>query len=176
MGTPSLSISKAIVVASCLLSLTLSAFALVPTSPQGEQAVPSPEVAEGSPVTVSEDERVDEIQSTVAGFFDFDPDVLNLKSGGKYVTGYLELPEGYPVREVFVPSVKLNNAVYAETCFGVQIVDSDNDGTDELMLKFIKADVKLVLSPGDCVTVAVAGVMNDGTAFAAEDVIVVTGQ
>lgn len=113
--------------------------------------------------------------SAIQGILDFDPDVLNLRSGGKYVTVFLELPEAYSVLDVFVPSVKLNGAVYAETCFGKHISDIDKDGLQELMLKFSKPDVKATLSPGESVEVRVAGVLDDGTPFAASDFIVVTG-
>jgi len=176
MGTSPIASSKSTAIAFCLLSVTLSALALGYISPSGEEATSSPEMPQGAPVIVSEDEPVEELRSQVVGSLDFDPDVLNLRSHGKYVTGFLELPEGHPVREVFVPSIKLNDAVYAETCFGVQIFDTDNDGQDELMLKFIRADVRLILSPGDCVTVTVSGVMNDGTPITAADVIAVIGR
>jgi len=154
--------------------LTLSALALSPFSSPGEDSLSPEEVAEDAQGAAPEDHE--QAATCVVGSFDFDPDTLNLKSGGKYVTGYLELPEGYLVQEVFVPSVKLNGAVYAETCFGVQIFDTDRDGVNEVMLKFLKADVKAILAPGDCVTVTVSGMMNDGTWFIACDSIAVSSQ
>lgn len=135
----------------------------------------SPGLSQEDMAAAAEDVPKEDAFALVEGSFNFDPDVLNLKSGGKYVTGFLELPEGYSVREVFVPGVKLNGAVYAETCFGVQIFDTDRDGVEELMLKFAKADVKMTLSPGDEVIVRVTGTMNDGTPLCASDVITVIG-
>ena len=50
----------------------------------------------------------------IPAFVDFDPDTLNLKSKGKLVTGYIELPEGYNVNEINLESIKLNIQVQAE--------------------------------------------------------------
>lgn len=104
---------------------------------------------------------------TLVGVFNLHPNVLNLKSGGRYVTGFLGLPDGYSVREVFVPSVKLNGVVYAETCFGVKVSDPYGDGVEMLMLKFCREDFKAILSPGNFVTIFVIGMLNDGTSFTA---------
>lgn len=104
------------------------------------------------------------------------PGVLNLKSEGKYVTGFLELSKGNSASEVFLPSVRLNGVVYAETCFGHHISDANGNKIPELMLKFLKQDAKAVLVPGASVTVFITGVMNDGTPIYASSMVTVTGQ
>ena len=38
---------------------------------------------------------------------DTDPDTLNLKSNGKFVTVYIELPEGYNVEDIDLEIVRL---------------------------------------------------------------------
>ncbi len=175
MGTPPSVIWQAGVLSCAVLFALFSALALGGVLSANEEEALFPSAPADGSGGLATDVPMQGVQSVVVGALDFDPDVVNLKSGGKYVTGYLELPDGYSVREVFVPSVKLNGAVYAETCFGVQIFDTDRDGVEELMLKFAKADAKATLAPGDCVTVYVAGVMNDGMPFMADDVIVVIG-
>jgi len=39
---------------------------------------------------------------------DLDPDVLNLNSKGRWITTYIELPEGYSVSDIDVSTVKLS--------------------------------------------------------------------
>ena len=46
---------------------------------------------------------------------DFDPDTLNLGSGGEWVTAYIELPDGYDVAGIDASSVLLNGEVSAVT-------------------------------------------------------------
>jgi hypothetical protein len=175
MGTPSSTESRRVVVAFVVMSTAASAFILGAFDHDGMQTPSSEGLLPDEVIGIADGVSGKDATPTVQGVLDFDPDVLNLRSGGKYVTAYLELPEGYSVLEVFVPSVKLNGAVYAETCFGVQVFDTDADGERELMLKFAKSDVKAALAPGESVEVRVTGVMNDGTPFSASDVITVTG-
>lgn len=175
MGIPSSAESHRAIVALVIMSTAAPAFFLGAFDHDGEQTPFSEGALSDEVVGIADEVSSKDAIPTVQGVLDFDPDVLNLRSGGKYVTAYLELPEGYSVLEVFVPSVKLNGAVYAETCFGVQVFDTDMDGERELMLKFAKSDVKATLAPGESVEVRVTGVMNDGTPFSASDVITVTG-
>jgi len=68
---------------------------------------------------------------------DFDPDTLGLKSGGKWVTVYIELPvgHGYDVCDVGLEAIMLNDCICAETR-PIEIGDYDNDGITDLMVKF----------------------------------------
>jgi hypothetical protein len=109
----------------------------------------------------------------VSGSFDLRPEVLNLKSSGKYVTGLLVLPEGYSVRDVFIPSVRLNGIVYASTSFSPHnpVVDFVNKET--LMLKFDKESVQEILPPGASIPIFVRGSFVDGTCFIASGTVTV---
>lgn len=92
--------------------------------------------AEPEPTIVIGPEETLAITATV----DIDPDTLNLKSRGKWVTAYIELPEGYNVSDIDVSSIVLNNTVPAElrpTAIG----DYDEDGIPDLMVKFERAEV-----------------------------------
>lgn len=69
---------------------------------------------------------------------DFDPDTLNLTSGGKWGTCYIELPEDYNVEEIAPETVRLwigSNSILAEDK-PFTVGDYDVDGIPDLMVKF----------------------------------------
>ena len=76
------------------------------------------------------------IQVTV----DINPNTLNLNSKGKWITAYIELPEGYNVVDIDVDTVLLNGTVPAEAK-PTEIGDYDGDGITDLMVKFDRQDV-----------------------------------
>ena len=102
----------------------------------------------------------------VPAAIDIEPDTLNLKSNIKWVTAYIELPEGYDVTDIDVGTVELwyeVNSVLAEW-------GDIQDGT--LMVKFNgKAVQDLFPGPVDAATVAVTGEVQDGTPFVGNDTI-----
>ncbi|MBC8230961.1 hypothetical protein H8E77_15525 [bacterium] len=67
---------------------------------------------------------------------DIDPDTLNLKSKGKWVTCYIELPDGYNVGDVDVDSILLESSI--------EIQNSDVQN-DVLMVKFDRQEVILYI-------------------------------
>lgn len=91
---------------------------------------------------------------------DFDPKTLNLKSNGRWVTCYIELPEGYNVADIDIASVVLNGSVHAEAS-PQAVGDHDTDGTADLMVKFDRSDVGAVLFPGQEVAVTVTGYVGE---------------
>ena len=104
---------------------------------------------------------------------DIDPDTLNLKSRGKHITAYIELPEGYDVNDIDVATVYFaaeGNQISAKPS-PAEIGDCDEDGMPDLMVKFDRQAVQALLSPGDEMVVAVAGQLEDGTAFSGYDTI-----
>jgi len=96
---------------------------------------------------------------------DCDPDTLNLKSKGKWITCYIELPEGYDVKQIDGLTVFLNEIpVY----FGKQgwakvggneynIFDYDGDGILERMVKFDSQAVQENLEIGENIEMVVTG-------------------
>ena len=96
----------------------------------------------------------------VSASVDFDPNTLNLKSKGRWVTCYIELPEGHDVADINVGSVMLNGSVPAETR-PVAIGDYDGDGIADLMVKFDRSEVGAVVTPGRQVAVTVTGNVGD---------------
>lgn|GEM_PF-1257924 len=90
---------------------------------------------------------------------EFDPDVLNLSSKGKWVTAYIEFPEGYSVNDIDVSTVMLNGKISAEL-----------KPTAAGMVKFDRAGVQSILEPGEEVEIKITGEFA-GKAFEGTDTI-----
>ncbi len=86
---------------------------------------------------------------------DIDPDTLNLKSKGRWITCYIDLPTGYDVNDIDIGTVMLEETIPAE--WG----DIQND---TLMVKFDRSEVEDMLSPGTY-NLKVRGELTDGTVF-----------
>ncbi len=110
------------------------------------------------------------VPPTIEATVDIDPDTLNLKSQGKWITCYIELPEGYDVHNIDVSTIMLNDQVPAEPrpC---GIGDYDGDGTADLMVKFNRSAVEGILEVRDEVQIRVTGDLADGTLFQGTDTI-----
>lgn len=80
--------------------------------------------------------------SKIEANVDLHPDTLNLKAAGKWVTVYIELPEGYNASDVDISTILLDNEIPVETNskYGFvknpEIADRDDNGIPELMVKF----------------------------------------
>lgn len=84
----------------------------------------------------------------ISAAVEIDPDTLNLKSKGKWITAYIELPSEYSVSDIRPETVKLNNTVPAETK-PTEIGDYDSDGIPDLMVKFDRGALQELLNPGE---------------------------
>lgn len=107
---------------------------------------------------------------TLESLVDIDPDTLNLKSTGKWITCYIELPEGYDVADIDVSTIMLNEQVAAESR-PTGILDHDGDGVAELMVKFSRSGVQGILGTADQAELTVTGELADGTLFEGADTI-----
>jgi hypothetical protein len=106
------------------------------------------------------------IEATV----DLDPNTLNCRSQGRYVTCYIELPEGYDPTDIDVATILLNASLPAlpsPTAVG----DHDGDGVPDRMVKFGRRSVIALLPEGEEVPVTVSGELTDETPFSGTDVI-----
>ena len=95
-------------------------------------------------------------EAVLSATLEFDPDNLNVRSRGRWVTCHIELPEGYGVADIDIASIMLNGDVQAEER-PWEIGDYDSDGIDDLMVKFDRLAVCRVLAVGDSVAVTVSG-------------------
>jgi len=80
---------------------------------------------------------------------DVDPDTLNLKSNGQWITAYIELPEGYCVSEIDVSSILLNGSISVDAEAPTEVGDYDIDSVPDLMVKFERAAVTALLGTYD---------------------------
>jgi hypothetical protein len=118
-------------------------------------------------------------QETVEAEVDCFPKTLNLKSRGKWITCFIELPEGYDPMDIDASTILLNGVLRPELdpVYGfvrsadLYIVDHDGDGIPERMVKFDRSAVQGMLSPGESVLLVITGELYDGTKFQGSDVI-----
>jgi hypothetical protein len=108
---------------------------------------------------------------------DIDPDTLNLRSRGQWITAYIELPEGYDVADINVSTLVLNDTIPAELR-PIAVGDYDNDAIPDLMVKFDRqAVINLILQNYQfmdrfgTVALTITGKLYDGTPFQGTDTI-----
>ena len=94
-------------------------------------------------------------------FLDIDPDTLNLKSKGRWITAYLSA-ENASVYDIDVSSILLQDALAPERW---------DYQDDVLMLKFDRQEFKDTVQVGEPVEVKITGMWEDGTDFEAYDSI-----
>jgi hypothetical protein len=116
--------------------------------------------------------------STVEANVDFDPNTLNLRSNGRWITAYIESLEGCNVADINASSMLLNGTIPADLSGPATIGDYDNDELPDLMVKFDRSQViSYILNNVDIedkstvVTLSITGRLNDGTAFQGIDTI-----
>jgi hypothetical protein len=100
---------------------------------------------------------------------DIDPDTLNLKSQGRWITSYLEPSENVDLSTVDISTIRISDIgglpvmIPAES-HPTAIGDEDSDGIPDLMVKFDRSEVEDVSWPGD-IEITVEGELLDGTPF-----------
>ncbi|UCH88339.1 MAG: LamG domain-containing protein [Thermoplasmata archaeon] len=109
------------------------------------------------------------IEATV----DIGPEKLNLKSKGKWVSGYIELPDGYDVNDIDVSTVKISKA--GDTAVDISaeghpssIGDNDCDGIPDLMVKFSRPELIAAMKNHEHepeIEMVIEGELDDGTEF-----------
>jgi len=88
------------------------------------------------------------VKAKIPATIDIDPDTLNLRSQGRWITTYIELPSGYDLASINVGTITLEGVVLAES-HPTEIGDYDGDGIPDLMIKFDRAAVGALLSEGE---------------------------
>ncbi len=97
---------------------------------------------------------------------DINPNILNLKSGGKWITAYIELPTGYKVGDTDVSSILLNDSIPADVGASTTVGDHDDDGIQDLTVKFDRALIIDLLNVGEAkltITGEISGIPFEGS-------------
>jgi hypothetical protein len=136
-----------------------SLFALDPSS-----SVPTPDFVRLASTTAVVSGVPDFVPATV----EYGPEVINLKSRGKWVTAYIELPDGFDpanidpaslaitaVNGVSIPPVSANAKWF-------EIGDFDNDQVPDVSVKFSRQDLAEHLEVGDMTAIQLEGTLTDG--------------
>ncbi|MGA1822575.1 MAG: hypothetical protein ACMUIG_08605 [Thermoplasmatota archaeon] len=98
----------------------------------------------------------------VEAVVDFDPDVINLKSGGKFVTCWISVPGDYDAEDIVrgsISIVRIGGDAVSLDALGKfhRISDHDGDGSDDLMVKFDREELIDDLDVGDDISIMVTG-------------------
>ncbi len=101
---------------------------------------------------------------------DFAPDKLNLKSNGKFITAYIELPNDYSVYDIILEEILLNGFLSPEIK-PLNIGDRDNNNIPDLMIKFDRSAVISNIEPIKFVEMVITGKLSVGLKFKATCVI-----
>lgn len=105
---------------------------------------------------------------------DIDPDTLNLKSRGHFVTVYIELPDGQDINNIDTETIKLTvpgGELTVDSDAPTVIGDYDSDSIPDLMVKFDRSAVREIIEVGDEVEITITGELTDGTHFEGSDTI-----
>lgn len=126
-------------------------------------------------LTVTDDDglthkMMKKVEVLIPSTIDINPDTLNTKSKGKWITSYIELPEEFDPAEINSESILLNDLISPEN-HPMNVGDYNNDGIQDLMVKFDRQSVIDILETGDNVEVKITGEMIDGTHFEGVDTI-----
>jgi len=113
----------------------------------------------------------------VSATVDFDPDTLSLKRKAKWVTVFVELPEGYDVGEISIGSIRLQvgGGTQLPVAAGAPstIGDYDGDNIPDLMVKFDGSQVQRLFPTTGYYTIVITGTVA-GVPFIGTDTIRVT--
>jgi hypothetical protein len=112
---------------------------------------------------------------SVDAIVDIDPNTLNLKSRGQWITGYIEFAEEYDVNDIDVSTLMLNGTLSVAP-YPTEIGDHDGDGLFDLMVKFNRTEVSQYICDVQgiqhgSVTLTVKGELSDGTTVEGSDTI-----
>ena len=115
---------------------------------------------------------------------DIKPETLNLKSKGNWITVFVEPPEGYEAENIVADSVIISE-VRGVTTVGTtiepvrsNIEDDDEDGVNELMLKYSRSELQEVIKSNNLtgqVEITVTGSLTDAETFIGSDTVKVKG-
>ena len=109
-----------------------------------------------------------EDQSEQFELVEFFPNVLNMKSRGKWITSFIQLP-GTNASDIEVSTILLNDTIPVDVDAPTEVGDRNKDGILDLMVKFDRQEVIALLCAGET-TLTITGEIN-GSLFEASDTV-----
>ena len=103
----------------------------------------------------------------ISAIIDITPEVLNLKSKGRFLTCFIQLPEEYDVADIDPATIRLGENITAQW---TRIYENEQI----LEAKFSRAEVQAIIEPGEA-ELTVTGELIDGSIFEGADTIRVIG-
>ena len=127
-------------------------------------------VVYGGPGVIDRDIWLARERRNIPAVINVDPDTLNLKSNGQWITAYITLPEGYNAEDIVFEKVYLNgiSAVWSEIQDDVYMVKFDREMVQARLTN--EPDYDATLKSYD-LTLTITGELMDGTLFAGSDTI-----
>lgn len=100
------------------------------------------------------------------------PNLINLRSNGKWILAFVELPEGYKAKNIELSTVMMNDTISAEgrtMIIGKRwlLVRFDRNKVVSLILSSIHSKTKFMI-----VTLTITGKLNDGSIFQGSDEVI----
>ncbi len=131
-------------------------------------------LADGSiPMDINEEgtKKGKDKKETILAICDIHPVKLNLKSKGKWITAYIELPKEYDLHDINLEEIKLNEFLSPEIK-PFNIGDRDNNDIPDLMVKFDRSEViDSLVEPSQFCEMTIKGKIFDRITFTATCVI-----
>ena len=120
---------------------------------------------------------VETLPVIIPAVIDIDPDTLNLRSKGHWITACIQLPEGYDPEDIDATTILLTETIQPVldpkydfvTNSSEYLVDHNEDGILERMVKFDRVEVIALLSVVEA-TLTITGEVSD-TPFEGSDTI-----
>jgi parallel beta-helix repeat protein len=111
-------------------------------------------------------DNVVDIYSIVLATLDVDPNTLNLKSKGKWVTAYITLPEGMEASDIEFDTISLGDGTFE---VGGDYGELDSN---ECMAKFDRSELEdQIGGPNEALELTLKGELSDGTPLTGSDAI-----
>ena len=107
-----------------------------------------------------------DIYSILLVTLDIDPDTLNLKSNGRWITAYITLPEGMEASDIEFDTISLGDGTFE---VGGEYGEFDSN---ECKAKFDRSELEdQIGAPNEALELTLTGELSDGTPLTGSDTI-----
>jgi len=119
-----------------------------------------------------EEEINKKTKPSIIATMDIKPNTLCLKSRGRWIYVFIELPAGYDIYNINTSSILLNETILAENS-SVKYGDYDEDGIPDLKIKFYRSELIEFLQDYDeeHAELSISGNLTDNRLFIGSDTI-----